>query len=177
MTTNETSFFRDGTPFEIMKTHVLPQFQASRASSRRLRIWSAGCATGEEPYTLALLIRERAPELAGWDVQIIATDVNRAALAIAQEKAPDTPFIFVTGSLGEEMAINALKTGATDFVLKHRLATLPPAVHRALHLLACTRSAFGPHPPGDGQALQPQPTPWIRGIRSANEPQGGNAGP
>jgi len=55
-----------------------------------------------------------------------------AALAIAQDKAPDVPFIFVTGSLGEEMAIKALKTGATDFVLKHRLATLPPAVHRAL---------------------------------------------
>jgi PAS domain S-box-containing protein len=55
-----------------------------------------------------------------------------AALAIAQEKAPETPFIFVTGSLGEEMAIKALKTGATDFVLKHRLATLPSAIHRAL---------------------------------------------
>ncbi len=55
-----------------------------------------------------------------------------SALMIAQEKLPDVPFIFVTGSLGEEMAIKALKTGATDFVLKHRLATLPPAVHRAL---------------------------------------------
>jgi PAS domain S-box-containing protein len=55
-----------------------------------------------------------------------------AALAIAQNKLPDVPFIFVTGSLGEEMAIKALKTGATDFVLKHHLATLPPAVHRAL---------------------------------------------
>src|SRR5215469_8211711 len=55
-----------------------------------------------------------------------------AALSIAQSKAPDVPFIFVTGSLGEEMAIKALKSGATDFVLKHRLSTLPPAVHRAL---------------------------------------------
>ncbi|HVV02118.1 MAG TPA: ATP-binding protein [Verrucomicrobiae bacterium] len=55
-----------------------------------------------------------------------------SALAIAREKVPDVPFIFVTGSLGEEMAIQALKTGATDFVLKHRLMTLPPAVHRAL---------------------------------------------
>lgn len=54
------------------------------------------------------------------------------ALAIAQSVVPDVPFIFVTGSLGEEMAIKALKTGATDFVLKHHLATLPPAVHRAL---------------------------------------------
>jgi PAS domain S-box-containing protein len=55
-----------------------------------------------------------------------------SALAIAQDKAPDVPFIFVTGSLGEEMAIKALKSGATDFVLKHRLMTLPPALHRAL---------------------------------------------
>src|SRR5437879_5056675 len=55
-----------------------------------------------------------------------------AALAIAQDKVPDIPFIFVTGSLGEEMAIQALKNGATDFVLKHRLSMLPSAVHRAL---------------------------------------------
>src|SRR5882672_5940801 len=54
------------------------------------------------------------------------------ALSIAQDKVPDVPFIFVTGSLGEEMAIKALKSGATDFVLKHHLATLPPALHRAL---------------------------------------------
>jgi PAS domain S-box-containing protein len=55
-----------------------------------------------------------------------------SALALAQARVPDVPFIFVTGSLGEEMTINALKSGATDFVLKHRLSSLPPAVHRAL---------------------------------------------
>lgn len=55
-----------------------------------------------------------------------------SALAIAREKAPGVPFIFVTGSLGEEMTIQALKSGATDFVLKHRLKTLGAAVHRAL---------------------------------------------
>lgn len=54
------------------------------------------------------------------------------ALSLAQQKAPDVPFIFVTGSLGEEMTIKALKSGATDFILKHRLTALPPAVHRAL---------------------------------------------
>jgi PAS domain S-box-containing protein len=54
------------------------------------------------------------------------------ALSLAKQKAPDVPFIFVTGSLGEEMTIKALKSGAADFVLKHRLASLPPAVHRAL---------------------------------------------
>ncbi len=54
------------------------------------------------------------------------------ALSLAQKQAPDVPFIFVTGSLGEEMTIKALKSGATDFVLKHQLGSLPPAVHRAL---------------------------------------------
>jgi PAS domain S-box-containing protein len=56
------------------------------------------------------------------------------ALALAKQNAPETPFIFVTGSLGEEMAIKAMKQGASDFVLKHRLSALPPAVHRALRL-------------------------------------------
>jgi PAS domain S-box-containing protein len=56
-----------------------------------------------------------------------------SALTLAQQKCPDVPFIFVTGSLGEEMAIKALKSGATDFVLKHHLTTLPPALHRALN--------------------------------------------
>jgi PAS domain S-box-containing protein len=54
------------------------------------------------------------------------------ALSLAQKKAPDVPFIFVTGSLGEEMTVQALKSGAADFVLKHRLVSLPPAIHRAL---------------------------------------------
>jgi len=56
-----------------------------------------------------------------------------SALTLAQQKCPEVPFIFVTGSLGEEMAIKALKSGATDFVLKHHLSTLPPALHRALN--------------------------------------------
>src|SRR2546430_14087728 len=55
-----------------------------------------------------------------------------SALSLSQRRAPDTPFIFVTGSLGEEMAIKALKNGSADFVLKHRLTMLPSAVHRAL---------------------------------------------
>src|SRR4051794_32711519 len=77
-------------------------------------------------------------ELQHYDPSLILSDHGLpafdgfAALEIAKAKAPDVPFIFVTGSLGEEMAIKALKNGASDFVLKHRLMTLPPAVHRAL---------------------------------------------
>jgi chemotaxis protein methyltransferase CheR len=85
LTVGETHFFRVAPQIRMLREVIIPALIAGRTGKRRLRIWSAGCATGEEPYTLALLLRERAPELAGWDVQIIATDVNRAALAIAQE--------------------------------------------------------------------------------------------
>jgi len=77
-------------------------------------------------------------ELQTFKPSVILSDHGRphfdgfSALALAREKAPDIPFIFVTGSLGEEMTIQALKSGATDFVLKHQLDTLPPAIHRAL---------------------------------------------
>jgi CheY-like chemotaxis protein len=57
-----------------------------------------------------------------------------AALALAREKCPETPFIFVTGSMGEEVAVNSLRNGATDYVLKNRLSNLAPAVRRALDL-------------------------------------------
>jgi DNA-binding NtrC family response regulator len=60
-------------------------------------------------------------------------DIRRVhCFVLAKKQAPDVPFIFVTGSLGEEMTIKALKSGATDFILKHRLVSLPPAIHRAL---------------------------------------------
>jgi PAS domain S-box-containing protein len=87
------------------------------------------CVDTEEGYLREL--EKFRPSLILSDHGLPAFD-GFAALAIAREKAPDVPFIFVTGSLGEEMTIKALKSGATDFVLKHRLPALPPAVHRAL---------------------------------------------
>ena len=77
-------------------------------------------------------------ELSGFGPSVILSDHGLptfdgfSALSLAQQQAPEVPFIFVTGSLGEEMTINALKSGATDFILKHRLSTLPAAIHRAL---------------------------------------------
>ena len=77
-------------------------------------------------------------QLGGFHPSVILSDHGLpafdgfTALSLAQSRAPDVPFIFVTGSLGEEMTIKALKSGATDFILKHRLGTLPPAIHRAL---------------------------------------------
>lgn len=80
MTTNETSFFRDIHPFETLRTELLPRLIESRRASRSLRIWCAAASTGQEPYSIALTIREHFPELASWNVSILATDLNQSVL-------------------------------------------------------------------------------------------------
>lgn len=84
MTINETSFFRDGQPFELIRETILPQLIARGAHARRLRIWSAGSSTGQEAYSIAMLICEHFPELLDWDVKIIGTDLSRTVVASAR---------------------------------------------------------------------------------------------
>lgn len=84
MTTNETLFFRDSRPFEMLRTEVLPTLLKARLASRSLRIWSAACSTGQEPYSIAMLLKEEAARLAGWRVNIMATDITRTVLAKAR---------------------------------------------------------------------------------------------
>lgn len=78
LTTNETSFFRDIHPFEMLRTLVLPEMAARRAPARRLNIWSAGCSSGQEVYTIAMLLQQEFPELATWQIRLIATDLSVA---------------------------------------------------------------------------------------------------
>jgi len=80
LTTNETSFFRDQHPFDLMRQNVLPRLIERRRSQRKLRIWCAACSSGQEPVSLGILIRENFPELAFWDVKIVATDINKSML-------------------------------------------------------------------------------------------------
>ena len=84
MTTNESFFFRDKLPFDHFRDTVMPQMMKARASARRIRIWCAAAATGQEPYSLAMALREMSKELAGWRVEIVATDISNEVLEKAR---------------------------------------------------------------------------------------------
>jgi chemotaxis protein methyltransferase CheR len=83
MTTNETSWFRDGTTYATFEKTIVPQLRTARSAQRHLRIWSAACSSGQEPYSLAMILRESlVPE--GWRTDIVATDIDEGILARAR---------------------------------------------------------------------------------------------
>jgi chemotaxis protein methyltransferase CheR len=84
MTTNETSFYRDITPFEVLKKSVIPELIRRRTSERRLNIWCAASSTGQEPYSIAMLLHENFPQLQSWNVTFTATDLSRDVLERAR---------------------------------------------------------------------------------------------
>ncbi len=85
MTTNETSFFRDFNPFEALKKSVIPDLILRRAADRAISFWCAASSSGQEPYSLAMLIRENFPQLLSWNVRISATDLSTDILARARQ--------------------------------------------------------------------------------------------
>ncbi|RMG18459.1 MAG: protein-glutamate O-methyltransferase CheR [Deltaproteobacteria bacterium] len=84
LTTNETYFFREESQLVAFRDEVLPELAERNADARRLRLWSAGCSTGEEPYTLAMLVQESG-RFEGWDVEIFGNDISRKVLAAARK--------------------------------------------------------------------------------------------
>ena len=92
MTTNETSFFRDLKPFDLFENTLMPHLLKERAAKKSIRIWCAACSSGQEPYSLAMILREKfASQLAGWKIDIIATDISDDILTQAR-KATYTQF-------------------------------------------------------------------------------------
>ena len=76
MTTNESLFFRDMKPFDQLRDLIIPGLLKNRASKRQLRIWCAACSSGQEPYSIAMLMKEAASQLTGWRIEIVATDIS-----------------------------------------------------------------------------------------------------
>ena len=81
---NETYFFRDRTPFDLLGTQALPDLAKRRASAKRIRIWSAGCSTGQEVYSLAMLFAEDPARWTGWTIDILGTDVSEGVIERAR---------------------------------------------------------------------------------------------
>ena len=85
MTTNESFFFRDRKPFDQFRDTVLPYLLDRRAGTKSLRIWSAACSNGQEPYSLAMILKENRAQLSGWHIEIVATDISEKVLETAEQ--------------------------------------------------------------------------------------------
>ncbi len=84
LTTNVTSFFREPAQFEYMTDEYVPELLASNQSSKKLRFWSSACSTGQEPYSIAMVLNECVPQGAGWDTRLLATDLDSNVLGVAK---------------------------------------------------------------------------------------------
>jgi chemotaxis protein methyltransferase CheR len=80
MATHETRFFREPPMFQALSEHMLPKLFEARRTGRQLRIWSAGCSTGQEPYSVAMAVSEHRPDGGNWDISILATDLSEQAV-------------------------------------------------------------------------------------------------
>lgn len=85
MTTNETSFFRDTKPFTLFQETILPHMIQTRASKKTVRIWCAACSSGQEPYSLSMILKDKEAQLKGWRFEIVATDLSEDILAQARK--------------------------------------------------------------------------------------------
>ncbi|HVF19817.1 MAG TPA: CheR family methyltransferase [Mycobacteriales bacterium] len=147
VTIQETHFFRNPPQFRALRQHVLPALVKKAATGdRRLRIWSAGCSTGEEPYSIAMLIRELVPLLDGWDIGVVGTDISTRALDAARAGR------YTSRSMGvadpTDVARWFLRDG-TDYVVRpevreivqfrrHNLVTDPPPFdNEPIDLILC----------------------------------------
>jgi chemotaxis protein methyltransferase CheR len=134
ITTNETRFFREPKQFDFLAQKVLPQWQREAESGlrpRRLRIWSAGCSSGEEPYTIAMLVAGHLPAEAGWDVRILATDISNRVLEKAtkgvypinrlSELPPDLLHAFMLRGVAERQGEMKVKVEIQQMITFQRL--------------------------------------------------------
>lgn len=121
MTTNETTFFRDVEPFEALRNAVLPSLIAQRRDKRRLRIWYGASSTGQEPYSLVMLIKEHFPELASWKLEHVATDLSDEVLERA--RAGRFSRLEVNRGLPASYLLKYFEKDGTEWALKPDIRT------------------------------------------------------
>lgn len=119
MTTNETSWFRDRHPFDALTDTIVPDLLVRRAAERRLTIWSAACSTGQEPYSIAMLLLERFPQLASWNVSILASDIAEGP--VEQGRAGRYTQLEVNRGLPAEMLLHHFHRDGTHWVVSDQL--------------------------------------------------------
>jgi chemotaxis protein methyltransferase CheR len=136
MTINETSFFRDCRPFELLRESLLPKLIESRRHTRALRFWSAACSTGQEAYSVAMMMTEHFPKLGGWKIRIEGTDISGDAVLRAQagsyhriEMNRGLPARFIAryfDRFGEEWTVRPEVRKACNFRLANLCASPSP---------------------------------------------------
>jgi chemotaxis protein methyltransferase CheR len=122
MTINETSFFRDLRPFDLLRLELLPKIIEARRFHRTLRLWSAACATGQEAYSLAIMLLEHFPMLVGWNIVIEGTDIGSEVVQRAQ--AGRYHRIEINRGLPARYVVRYFDHVGEDWIVKHEVRKL-----------------------------------------------------
>jgi chemotaxis protein methyltransferase CheR len=122
MTTNETSFFRDHHPFDALRTQIIPDLINRKAASKQLTIWCAAASTGQEPYSVAMLLREHFPVLTSWKLTFIATDLSTQVLAKARSGRYGQ--LEVNRGLPAPLLVKYFTKDGTEWVVKEELRNM-----------------------------------------------------
>jgi chemotaxis protein methyltransferase CheR len=139
MTTNETSFFRDNHPFDALAKHVLPELVKARAAERRLSFWCGASSSGQEPYTISMVLREALAAHPGWQTSLLATDLS--AEMLERTRAGRYSQLEVNRGLPVTMLVKHFDKVGTEWQVKPELRSMVQT--RALNL-AVPFPAMGP---------------------------------
>nr|WP_249159305.1 protein-glutamate O-methyltransferase CheR [Bradyrhizobium jicamae] len=131
MTTNETFFFRDKVPFDHFRDTIMPEVLKARAARKSVRIWCAAGSTGQEPYSLSMCLKEMSAQLAGWRVEIVATDLSNEVLE--KSKAGIYSQFEVQRGLPIQMLVKYFKQSGETWQVNPELRAM--VQHRQLNLL------------------------------------------
>ena len=142
MTINETSFFRDGRPFELLRTEILPRLIAARQGIRSLRIWSAACSTGQEALSVAMLIREHFPFLSNWNIEIEGTDISAEVVRRARQGRYHR--IEMNRGLPARFIVRYFRRAGEDWVAKPEILNLCTFREANLCIVPLPFSSSGP---------------------------------